>query len=650
MNLIHLFYYEKDFRKLIIDNKGKKTKCYLIDKSCFEQYKSFYEYEEIKNYLGQIDSKRNIDELYNGLPDAYFNKINNKNINLNLERECKIFIKKIKKPQEKVFKCLISFSIVNYTIYDLLRFENLLFKKSEIINLDNIKFIIITNQYSYEIGYFDENNNFIPECIIDCKSYGLYNNISSQNFKTNNYNDFINNKKINYAEINSFYCYKLINDNLLESENKIDYINDILSFINNNNNLDIYSYTCIDCDSEIEILSLKLYNNKEKDIINYNCRKCNSKKSLDIKDYLNNMIKNTYLNKICYACGKVQKDKNNYFSFCTKCNRIFCNDKLCILIHEERCHSLTVSLLEIKNVCLDHCKYYDNNYYFTDYCKKDNKQLCTYCIKEGNHNHLDCIPISISIFSPLIINNIQEEKIVFDILFKTLKKRLSIATDNRIKKVKSEINAKKNNIINDYNNQIKNCNEEEDKKIEEVKNQYDTEIIKIKKEYYNKMTEQINNLCDTMNVILNNIKKKNEIIDDKYNINDKYNDVNNYFKDNNEYEKVINQIKNEYDKKINILDENKNKEINKIKIDYNSLINKINNNKNSKISELDKNIELPDVIENKIKYQICLSKIIFNAYKICNNSNYFYTKNLYTLMKLFYNNKEMNKIFMTEIN
>ena len=101
------------------------------------------------------------------MPDAYFNKINDKKIHLNLESECKIFIKKIKKPQEKVFKCLISFSIVNDTIYELLRFEKLLFKKAEIFNLDNIKFIIITNNYPYEIGYFDENNNFIPECIID---------------------------------------------------------------------------------------------------------------------------------------------------------------------------------------------------------------------------------------------------------------------------------------------------------------------------------------------------------------------------------------------------------------------------------------------------------------------------------------------------
>ena len=43
MALIHLFNYEKDLRNSNIDNKAKKTKCYLIDKSCFEKYKSFYE-------------------------------------------------------------------------------------------------------------------------------------------------------------------------------------------------------------------------------------------------------------------------------------------------------------------------------------------------------------------------------------------------------------------------------------------------------------------------------------------------------------------------------------------------------------------------------------------------------------------------------
>ena len=138
------------------------------------------------------------------------------------------------------------------------------------------------------------------------------------------------------------------------------------------------------------------------------------------------MLKNLYIYKKCSICGKMQKNIKRLF-FCIKCNKIFCDNKLCSLIH--KCNSRSIVISKLKNICLEHIKYYDNCK-FTCYCKKDNKHLCDYCINEGSHIHGNDIPINIKFLCPLEINNIKEEQIFFDIILKLFNnKKLEISTN-----------------------------------------------------------------------------------------------------------------------------------------------------------------------------------------------------------------------------
>ena len=96
------------------------------------------------------------------------------------------------------------------------------------------------------------------------------------------------------------------------------------------------SYTCTECQSEIEILSI----DNEKITITFKClnndiQNNHGIKTIPIRDYINLMIKNTYLYSSCSICKKVQmNDINNLsFKFCTNCQKIICNDDICINKH-----------------------------------------------------------------------------------------------------------------------------------------------------------------------------------------------------------------------------------------------------------------------------------------------------------------------------
>lgn len=658
--LIHLYYFENNFKNSIKIFEGNiKEAYYLINKSCIDQYKSFFEYEEIKNSLKYFVYDENIENLCCKLPINYFNKIYQKTSFSLREKEFKFITKKVQKPFKKELICLIDFTIINEKIYELLK-NDLNYIKAEIYKIDNTKYIILIKnlfqEYLNEIGYLDGNNNFVPEYIFNYKDLD-YNNLN--NFINNNLNIFIENKNINYIQYKSIYCYKLINDNMTYEQNLSEKKDNIL-FIERNNKLNINSYICINCESEIEIISLKLFNDNEKDnIIEFKCHKCNLNSSIKIKDYLNKMIKNKYYYNTCCICGNNQENNTNTFYFCIKCSKIFCNDELCSLIH--KCKLSTILLPEIKYICLEHMKNYEKeNCYYTNYCKIDKKQLCKYCMQEGTHFHLDYIPVNISSLSPLVINNIKEEKIVFDIIYKTLNNKQLNISNLKKKKLKKELNSLQNKIKSDYDKLKNNYNIEEDKKIKEIENQNNNKIDQIKKESYNNITEQINNYYDIMTKTLFELKKENTSLDDKYDFSKKYNYINNYFSNNAniEYEKKINKIKNEFYYKIYNQNEEKNYKINKIKWEYNSLKNEAKKKKDLKIKELEDkyqksinhiDIEMDDIQKNNIEYQIILSEIIFNTYKSCENRNYFYTKNLYMLMKAFYDNKEMNEIFKKEI-
>lgn len=86
------------------------------------------------------------------------------------------------------------------------------------------------------------------------------------------------------------------------------------------------SYTCTDCQSEIEIFSI----DKMKIKITFQClnndiEQNHGIKSIPIKDYIKLMKKNTYLYSVCSnpACSKIQKNEknNDLFNYCVGCQK-----------------------------------------------------------------------------------------------------------------------------------------------------------------------------------------------------------------------------------------------------------------------------------------------------------------------------------------
>ena len=187
--LIRLYY---NFRFL----KGKRKKefepindensevVYLLNNNLIAKYKSFYEYQDLENYLSQLNdklnitnfkniSKDNIEKIISNLPGDYIKK---------LEAKKKIEIKeKIDKYETQKFRgkynskdidipYSINNHIINSSIYTALTSEKISaqLKSCDLYFIDNKK-ILLHNKMDFnsaEIGYINEENIFVPEFIL----------------------------------------------------------------------------------------------------------------------------------------------------------------------------------------------------------------------------------------------------------------------------------------------------------------------------------------------------------------------------------------------------------------------------------------------------------------------------------------------------
>ena len=519
-----------------------------------------------------------------------------------------------------------------------------------------ISFKNSNNKYSDQIGTFNEKMIFIPEYLLMLYDYNNLNNFIANAFKY-----FEQNKNNNYYESQPDYCFKIIDENSKENMNQKDDFEDILS-LQRNKQLKFNSYSCINCEAEIELTAINICNDKEEDIIQFKCcGKCEKIISLPLKDYLNKMIRNTYLSKKCCVCGNIQMDdKNNIFKKCILCNKIFCNDNLCLLLHKCEIGKL-IQITEYKYICLEHS---DNNnkYKIKYYCKDHNKHLCENCMKEGIHNY-DNIE-SIILYQPIEINNIKEEDIIFNNIILYLKNKQKEISNNKKNKLRAEQKIKEEKIINEYNEPIKNYNKSERSEKNINEENYKKNIKNTKEEFYKKITEQIKNYYDTMSMKLYDINNNNQIDDGNFNVDNKYAFAQNFFAENNKIEienkNIIDSLKKNYDEKIKNFEITYINEKNKIEKIYGNKreerrkikerkITKLKDNYNQKIDYID--IEYDDPQKNKLEYQIVFSNIILNAYKLEPNSNYFFTKNFYNLMGNFYNNVNIfNNVVRIQIN
>ena len=133
------------------------------------------------------------------------------------------------------------------------------------------------------------------------------------------------------------------------------------------------SYTCSECSSNIEITSLIESNN----ILSFKCPS-HGYKTMTIKEYLDEMKKNTYFYSKCKYCGIRQNKINNnqIFNYCTDCKYIICHK--CIINHEQK-HT-KIKNNETMTKCSIHPKN-DN----ISYCLDCNCHLCKECLKHRKH-------------------------------------------------------------------------------------------------------------------------------------------------------------------------------------------------------------------------------------------------------------------------
>ena len=171
---------------------------------------------------------------------------------------------------------------------------------------------------------------------------------------------------------------KIIIENNIDSEGAPSLIQIEKKQIFSNNE----SYTCTDCQSNIEILSI----DKDKIKITFNClndriENNHGIKTLPIREYIELMTKNTYLYNKCSICQKIQNDEKNkfLFNFCIKCEKIVCND--CLNKHSNNRNAHYYIKNNQKSVL---CLLHPGNKNI-EYCLKCNSHLCLECLKSGKH-------------------------------------------------------------------------------------------------------------------------------------------------------------------------------------------------------------------------------------------------------------------------
>ena len=260
--LIRIFYYNKYLREKenipfeFINLEYFNETVYLINDSWMEKYKSFFDYQNLKNYLitNKIyfdlfpQNKYNlsnevVQNIFENLSNDYINKINEKKNfkNISFEYEIKESNLKMSYPYNN--------HIINSKIYELLtkynNEKNNSIKKAELYYLGYNKILLsfqkdkqIYKDYD-QIGYINESEIFIPEFLIEYLNKKNDDNTLEilNNFIKNDFFDFYLDKKTDSCKIKNSrnkimgLCFKLNNfyniNNMTNINNKSKFLRNI---------------------------------------------------------------------------------------------------------------------------------------------------------------------------------------------------------------------------------------------------------------------------------------------------------------------------------------------------------------------------------------------------------------------------------------
>ena len=235
IQLIKIFYIQKEIKSNI---KDAHNNIYLINKKVIIIYKNIFNYQKLYDFLKSNQKTNKIDydnlkkyyyKIINYLDDEYLaqfvhfekntilNKFKDINENFN-ELEYKI-----NSPSKKILKYIINFEIIDKDIKDFF-IRNNIAKEEHFISLysyksENGKILIIfdkDNNSYYELGHFNDNEDFILEYLIEELENVNKDNIADY-FSEKGIDSFINDSKEKQNTINlkswwtdkKFFYYKI---------------------------------------------------------------------------------------------------------------------------------------------------------------------------------------------------------------------------------------------------------------------------------------------------------------------------------------------------------------------------------------------------------------------------------------------------------
>ena len=195
--LIRLFYYNRFLKQRENSNFGllneeHKQTIYSINNDWLEEYKSFYYYKELENYLLQFNqdnkisstnddfiSKEYIDKIISNLPNEYIKNLEKNGLFNKKEKFTKYDTDKIiiaKDNQENEIPYFVNIQFINTKIYSLLinagyEISEQPLNKCDLYFIGNQKILILyerdVRKLNDEIGFINEKNIFIPEYILN---------------------------------------------------------------------------------------------------------------------------------------------------------------------------------------------------------------------------------------------------------------------------------------------------------------------------------------------------------------------------------------------------------------------------------------------------------------------------------------------------
>ena len=224
---------------------------YLIHKNVITNYKNAFNYRKLYDILKSNSFTKNLnydnldnnyDKILNELYNDYIALFNNKNLTefKNIEEKFIESEYKINSPLEKCLKYITNFEIVDNDIKDFFT-QNEIAKEEHFISLysyisesGKILLIFEEDQYNfYEIGHFNDNEDFIIEYLIDELEKDNNNCIKDFFFSYNIKSWFRNDSKdnqniINLDHQNQKVCYYY----KIEEKEKREEIKDNSNFTN----------------------------------------------------------------------------------------------------------------------------------------------------------------------------------------------------------------------------------------------------------------------------------------------------------------------------------------------------------------------------------------------------------------------------------